>query len=144
MWIFFALGGAILWALAYVVNEQIYRKISVITTLGITTLLFSVCMLVISYFQGALAKDYDSIISSESLFRLVMVETIVLIFAEICTGFAIADKNAVLTALIGISYPVFIVLFAWLLFKENPLTTSTIAGGSLIFLGIFIIYYFNG
>lgn len=143
MWIFLALLAAMLWALAYVINEQIYKQVSVITTLGITTLFFSLSMLFMAYLSGYLSKELMLMLNSKRLFWLVSTEILVLIFAEILTGFSIVNKNAVLTSLVGISYPIFIVIFTWLLFKENQLNPSTIFGGILVFLGISIIYFFN-
>lgn len=88
-------------------------------------------------------EDLGAIRRSNQLLGLVVAETIVLMLAEVFIGLSITNKNATLAGLIEISYPVFIILFAYLLFKENQLSISAAAGGSLIFLGIFIIYYFN-
>ena len=74
---------------------------------------------------------------------MVMVQTCVLTMAEILIGLSIANKNAVFAGLIEISYPVFILLFAYLLFNENSLNLSILAGGTFVFIGVFIIFYFN-
>jgi drug/metabolite transporter (DMT)-like permease len=143
MWVIFAFVSSILWGLAYVINEQIYRKISVVTSIGITTLFTAVVMLLIACKGRFLMEDLGAIRRSNQLLGLVVAETIVLMLAEVFIGLSITNKNATLAGLIEISYPVFIILFAYLLFKENQLSISAAAGGSLIFLGIFIIYYFN-
>jgi drug/metabolite transporter (DMT)-like permease len=65
-----------------------------------------------------------------------------LLIAELCIGFSIISKNATLAGLIEISYPIFIALFSYLLFK-NKITIPTVIGGIIVFFGIFIIYYFN-
>src|ERR1043166_4979533 len=143
MWVIFAFVSSILWGLAYFINEQIYRKISVVTSIGITTLFTAVVMLLIACKGRFLMEDLGAIRRSNQLLGLVVAETIVLMLAEVFIGLSITNKNATLAGLIEISYPVFIILFAYLLFKENQLSISAAAGGSLIFLGIFIIYYFN-
>ncbi len=74
---------------------------------------------------------------------MVVAETIGLILAELFIAFSITNKNATLSGLIEISYPIFIAIFSYLLFRENQINTATIAGGILIFLGIFIIFTFN-
>jgi hypothetical protein len=56
---------------------------------------------------------------------------------------AIQSKNATLSTLIEISYPIFIILLGWILFKQNHLTPSVLIGGGLIFTGIAVIYAFN-
>ena len=143
MWIVFALIASLLWGLTYAINEQIYKKISIITSLGITTLLTAVIMLLVAYLTGSLKQDVSAIANSKQLLWLIIAEMIVLILAELFIGFSITHKNAALAGLIEISYPVFIILFAYLLFNENQLNGNTAAGGAFIFLGVFIIYYFN-
>ncbi len=56
---------------------------------------------------------------------------------------AIGDKNATLASLIEISYPVFVVLFAWLLFREAHLNVSVLAGAALVFAGVTLIILNN-
>lgn len=143
MWIIFALGASIMWGLTYVVNEQVYKKISVITSLAITTLATGIVMLLIAYGANFLKRDLQVIADSRKLLFLIIAETIILILAEVLIGFSITSKNATLAGLIEISYPIFIVLFAYLLFRQNQLSASTAVGGAFIFVGVFIIYYFN-
>ena len=56
---------------------------------------------------------------------------------------SIQSKNATLSGMIEISYPLFIAIFAYLFFKENQISLATLVGGLLIFGGVFVIYYFN-
>jgi len=65
-----------------------------------------------------------------------------LLIAEIFIGFSITAKSATLAGLVEISYPIFIALFSYLLFKSR-VSVSTLIGGGIIFCGIFVIYYFN-
>lgn len=67
---------------------------------------------------------------------------VVMLIAELFIGFSITAKSATLAGLIEISYPIFIALFSYLLFKSQ-VSTSTIIGGIIVFAGIFVIYYFN-
>jgi len=143
MWIIFALGASILWGLTYVLNEQVYKKISVITSLAITSLATFIFLLAWSYWAGLLKHDLAAIAGSKRLTYLIAAEVITLILAELCIGFSIVTKNATLAGLIEISYPIFIAIFAYLLYRENQLSSSTIIGGLLIFAGVFVIYYFN-
>jgi drug/metabolite transporter (DMT)-like permease len=143
MWIIFALGASMFWGITYVLGEQIYKKISVITSLSIATFLSSIVMLVIAYSAGLLKKDLSTIFESKRLLILVVAEAVCLMIAELGIGFSITGKNATLAGLIEISYPIFIALFAWILFRENQINLATMVGGVTIFTGIFIIYYFN-
>jgi drug/metabolite transporter (DMT)-like permease len=137
------LTASVLWGLTYAINEQLYKKISIITSLGITSLLTAIIMFLVAYQGGFLSREPVLIAESKQILRLMAAEKIVLILAEIFIGLSITGKNASLAGIIEISYPVFIVLFSYLLFKESQVNLSTVAGGILIFGGIFIIYYFN-
>lgn len=48
-------------------------------------------------------------------------------------------KNATMAGLIEISYPIFIVLFTWVLFREVHLTWTSALGGLLIVAGAVIV-----
>jgi len=143
MWIIYALGASLMWGLTYVINEQVYKKISVITSLAITTIVTGIVMLLIADAGNFLSRDLNAIGGSRRLLWLIVAESIILILAELFIGLSITNKNATLAGLIEISYPIFIALFAYLLFKENQLSASTAVGGAFIFIGVFVIYYFN-
>jgi drug/metabolite transporter (DMT)-like permease len=143
MWIIFALGASITWGLTYVVNEQVYKKISVITSLAITMLISSIVMFIVAIVTGVLKKDINAILGSQKLFYLILIQTAILIIAELFIGFSITGKNATLAGLIEISYPIFIAIFAYFLYKENQINFGTLIGGLLIFTGIAVVYYFN-
>jgi len=143
MWIFFALSAAALWGLTYAINEQVYKRISVVTSLGVTGMIASIALLLIAYFGGFLKQDVAGILNSKSLIYLVIGESIVLTLAELAIGFSIVQTNATLAGLIEISYPIFIILFAYLIFNENHLSPGLIVGGIMIFLGVVVIQVFR-
>ncbi len=143
MWIIFALGASLMWGLNYVINEQVFKNISVVTTLALTTIMTGIVMLLIATGGHFLQQDLTIITSSRRVLFLIIASTITLIVAELLIGFSITAKSATLAGLIEISYPIFIALFAYLLFKENQLNAPTAIGGALIFIGVFVIYYFN-
>lgn len=143
MWILLALAASILWGLTYVINEQVYKKISVTTSLVLTNLGLFLVLLAVALTTGIFKKDLGVIAKSPKLMALIAAETLTFVLAELCIGYSITHKNATLAGLVEISYPIFIVLFAYLLYKQNQLTTATIIGGAFIFIGVFVIYYFN-
>lgn len=49
--------------------------------------------------------------------------------------------SATYAAIGEIAYPLFVPLFAWLLFREKQWDASTVIGGALIFLGLAILIY---
>ncbi len=143
MWVIFALSASLFWGLTYVLDEKIYEKVSVITSLAITSFFAFIVLFIVSYFTGNLKTDVQQIITNKGLFILVIAGTVTLIIAELFIGFSISSKNATLAGLIEISYPIFIAITAYVLYKENQLNLSTIIGGVLVFLGVGIIYFYN-
>lgn len=143
MWIFFAVAASVLWGLVYAVNEKVYNYIRVMPYLAISFLVAGVVMTGISMMSGEFFKDMSAIISSQKLFVLVVGGIILLILAEICIGYSIMGKSATIAGLIEISYPIFIVIFSYVLFKENHMSYATALGGALVFAGISVIYAFN-
>ncbi len=143
MWILYALGASIFWGLTYVLNEQVYKKASIFTSLGLTSLIVSIVLISFATFTGQLKPDIETLFSSKKLLFFFFSGVGALLIAELFIGFSIVAKNATLAGLIEISYPVFIALFGYILFKNTQISLSTCIGGILIFLGVFIIYYFN-
>ena len=143
MWIIFALGASILWGLSYVLFEQIYKKVSVVTSLAIVCFIMMLVMLVASYFTGVLKVDLLTLGSSRKLLWLFAAGTATALFADLFIAFSITGKSATLAGLIEISYPIFIALFAYVLYRENQINLGTLVGGLLIFSGVAVVYYFN-
>jgi len=52
---------------------------------------------------------------------------------------AMGAKNPTLVSLIEISYPLFVVLFAWIFFREMQLNPRTLFGGLLVLFGVAVI-----
>lgn len=143
MWIIYALAASVFWGLTYVINEQVYKKISVVTSLAITATATGLIMLLVAHATVLLKRDFAIIVGSRNLLFLIIAETVVLLIAELFIGLSITSKSATLAGLIEISYPIFIALFAYLLYRENQLNFPTAIGGAFIFIGVFVIYYFN-
>ena len=56
---------------------------------------------------------------------------------------AISGKNATLASLIEMTYPVFVVLFAYLFYRQVHVTPSVMIGGFMILVGAGLIIYNN-
>ena len=142
MWVLLSLGASIFWGFLYVLKEQIYGKISIFTSIMISSLFLFLVTGTVSLFSGVLKRDITSIASSRELFWYIIAGLGILLAAELLIAFSITAKNATLAGLIEISYPIFIALFSYILYKSQ-VSWQTLVGGFCIFVGIFIIYYFN-
>ena len=56
---------------------------------------------------------------------------------------AIGSKNATLASLIEITYPVFVALFSYLMFRHVHINASVVLGGLLVIAGAGLIIYNN-
>jgi len=143
MWLIFALGASVFWGITYVINEQVYKHISVLSSITITLVASGLLVGLVALGTGALGKDVAVLGASPKILWLVIGGVVVLTIAELLIGFSIVGKNATIAGLIEISYPLFIVLFSYLIFRESNLTLATIVGGAFVFVGVGIIYAFN-
>lgn len=143
MWLLYSLLSAVIWGANYLFYEKILARISVSTLYFIDLTVGAIVFLFFALFNNAFTKDISLIQSSKSLQILILATVITSILANLFIALAIQSKNATLSTLIEISYPVFIILLGWLLFKENNLSLSVLIGGGLIFSGITVIYMFS-
>ena len=63
------------------------------------------------------------------------------LFGEVMVYMAITGKNATLASLIEMTYPVFVVLFAYLFYRQMHVTSSVFIGGLMILVGAGLIVY---
>src|SRR3989344_6532225 len=117
MWLIFAASASALWGLSYALSEQIYKYASIYTTLAVDTLIISVAFFIAAWYKGVLKSDITVITTSPKVATLFVAGVIVFAFAELFIALSITSKNATLAGLIEISYPLFIALFAYLLFR---------------------------
>ena len=143
MWFLYAILSAIIWGANYLFYEKVLSKISISTLYFIDLTVGALVFLLFALFNNSFIKDLSTIQNSKSLLLLVLATVVTSILANLFIALAIQSKNATLSTLIEISYPIFIIIIAWLLFRENNLTPSVLIGGTLIFSGIAIIYSFN-
>ena|SRR3990167_5810937 len=141
MWVLLAIAASLFWGLTYVLCEQLYKSISVETVLAITSFFIFLFLTIIAWMQQSLGRDLQTIASSRNLQILFIANIAALMIAELCIAFSIQGKNATLAGIIETSYPIFIVLFAYFLFRENQLSIGTAMGGLLIISGVGLISY---
>lgn len=143
MWLLYALFAAVLWGFEYTFAEKVLKYISVPVFLALELFVASIILAIMAWISGAWQKDVMILSSSSRVSLFFVLGIIAFTTANVLICTAIQSKNATLSSLIEISYPLFIALMTWLLFRENELSWNVGIGGALIFSGLFIIYYFN-
>ncbi len=140
-WYVTALGAAIVWGVHYPLLDHALKRLSLFTVLFLTVLPM---LLAAPFFYSTLSADLGVWQKLEWSERW----TILLIpFTSLAGALllfqAISDKNATLASLIEISYPVFVALFAWLLFRQVHFNASVLVGALLVFAGVAVIILNN-
>ncbi|KTC76755.1 DMT family transporter [Legionella brunensis] len=138
MWLIFAIAAALLWGLNYSLAEKILHSISPVTLLALEMLIGAIIFSLVSYFT-TFKKDLALLSTEPTLLWLTILEVAIVILASFFIVYSIQFKNATLAGIVELIYPLFIILFTWLLFRENHVDTSVIIGGLLIFVGVLII-----
>lgn len=141
-WIVYALSAAMLWGASYAASGPILRS-------GMPPLLFYVCYslfnfclsLIILLAHGKITTLFEwprSLCSNAPWFLFSLFAASL---GALMTYMAIGEKNASLASLIEISYPLFVVLFTWLFFREVELNVMTAVGAFLVISGVSLILW---
>jgi drug/metabolite transporter (DMT)-like permease len=140
MWILYALAASLCWGMSYAASGPLLRK-------GLNPLIFFLGYSLFG-FLGALLV----MLCTGRIFTLFKSSTLTsadlgwFLFSiggsalgAYLTYAAMGAKNPTLVSLIEISYPLFVVLFAWLFFHQLEMRPITIAGGLLVLVGVAVI-----
>jgi len=140
MWLFYALAASLCWGISYAASGPILKK-------GLSPALFFFGYSLLG-FAGSLVflistGKLSSALKMEGLDRgdwgwfLFSIGGSAL--GAFLTYVAMSAKNPTLASLIEISYPLFVILFAWIFFREMQLNAMTLCGGLLVIAGVAVI-----
>lgn len=140
MWIFYALFAALCWGMSYASCGPLLKK-------GLNPLIFllgySLCgflgAAITLFFSGKQQGGLQLQDMSRSELGWFLFSVGGSAIGAYLTYAAMGAKNPTLVALIEISYPIFVVFFAWLFFREMQLTPVTLCGGLLVLSGVAVI-----
>ena len=140
MWILYALAASLCWGMSYAASGPLLRKglSPLVFFLGYSLFGFLGALLVM-LFTGRIFTFLKSntLTSADLSWFLFSIAGSAL--GAYLTYAAMGAKNATLASLIEISYPLFVVLFAWLFFHQMEMRPITIAGGLLVLAGVAVI-----
>ncbi len=141
-WWMFAFGAAAIWGVHYVLLERVMTIASPITVYLLPTVL---SMILVPFFYNTIVEDVKAVMAATYDIKLAMgIIMFTSVIASLGLYKAIAMSNATLASLIEIAYPIFVVIFAYLIFDQNHLAHWTTAlGGVLILAGAGLVVY-NG
>lgn len=136
-WFILALIGAVLWGLHYPLLEKALEFLSPLTIMFMVS---SVMAISIGILHKELYSEIVTLSGESTKNKLFLLGVILTEFAAIyMVTKAISQGNATYVSLIEISYPVFVIIFGYLLFKVNHFNGPIIIGSIMIFAGTALI-----
>lgn len=136
-WYIPAIAAAVIWGLHYPLIEFALRRVSLTTVVMLTALPMALVALA---FPARLANDWREFLTLPNSERMMIAAIACTSLAgTVCLYLAVRGRNATLASLIEISYPAFVAIFAWLLFREWQLNTGVLLGAGLVFVGTTLI-----
>lgn len=136
-WYITALGAATIWGIHYPLIDHALKKVSVFSILMLTAI---PVLLIAPFFSETLLSDYKILKALDGRSQLtIMAIGLTSVLASLLLFASIGNKNATLASLIEITYPVFVAMFAFILFKQIHFNSSVILGGILVMTGAGII-----
>lgn len=140
-WYLAALGAAVVWGIHYPLIAHAMKHVSLPTVLVLSVLPLFVLG---PFFYRPVLADLHSLGELGWGVRVpILVLSVTSLLGTVLLYIAVGGKNATLAAMIEISYPVFVALFSWLLFREMQINASVLAGALLVFAGVAIIIFGN-
>lgn len=140
-WYVTALGAAMIWGIHYPLVDNALKRLSPVGVLMLTAIPI---LLVAAVFYRHLAADYLVIKGMDWGAKLLVIAlSVTSIVGTLLLYMSINSRNATLASLMEISYPVFVVLFSYVLFRQSHINPSVIAGGVLVFAGVALIILNN-
>jgi drug/metabolite transporter (DMT)-like permease len=138
-WYVAALGAAVTWGIYYPLVDMALKRISLYSVILLSMI---PVLLVMPLFLKTLSNDIETVktlpVSEQWIIACL---GLIGLFGEVMVNMAITGKNATLASLIEMTYPVFVVLFAYLFYRQMHVTSSVFIGGLMILLGAGLIIY---
>lgn len=136
-WYIPAIAAALVWGVHYPLIEHALKRVSLTTVVLLTA---APMALVALAFPARLAEDWRALGALPTGERLLIAAIALTSLAgTVLLYLAVRGRNATLASLIEISYPAFVAIFAWILFREWQLNAGVLLGAALVFAGTAII-----
>ena len=140
-WYIAALGAAITWGIYYPLVDMALKRISLYSVILLSMI---PVLLVMPLFLRTVSNDIETVKALPASEQWVIaVLGLIGLFGEVMVYIAITGKNATLASLIEMTYPVFVVLFAYVFYRHMHVTASVFVGGLMILVGAGLIIYNN-
>lgn len=142
MWIVYALIVSITRGIQYAVLDKVLVSVPIVVLCFVSSI-FNTIFFGIFFYLGNYSKHFKEYFADRNILRLFILITVLYMVSSSLILVAIQNKNATIASLIEISYPIFVVLFSYIFYKNVQINTWIIIWGVLIFVGIALVYMFS-
>ena len=135
-WFLYAIAAAILWGLNYALTEKLMKTFSTAIVLLSAALGGLVMAILMGLSGGGFRRDLELLQAGGREVWWLVASVVVYVVANLCILASVRGSNATIAAVVETTYPLFTVVFAWLLFREMQATSGTLLGAVLIIAGV--------
>lgn len=132
--------GAMLYGFNYAILGSVLKSMSISTFMFYNFFVSAVFTALIIWFDRA-NLNTTQITTEPKVVGMLVMGIAAAWCAWMITTMVIKHVNPTYAAIGEIAYPVFVPLFAWMLFRDKQWDMATIVGGALVFAGLFVIIY---
>ena len=140
-WYLAALAAAVTWGVYYPLVDMALKRISLYSVILLSMI---PVLLAMPFFLKTVSDDLETVralpVSEQWIFASL---GLIGLFGEVMVYLAITGKNATLASLIEMTYPLFVVIFAYLFYRQMHVTPAVFVGGLMILSGAGLIIYNN-
>jgi drug/metabolite transporter (DMT)-like permease len=139
-WWGYALLSAACWGIQYVLMETLFRRVDFAAAFSFLSLANGILVAAVLWIFYP-RQNWWKLGESWSVIGLVLLYLVFGTGAYLFNALAINQKNATLASLLEISYPLFIILFTALFFRQIHLDLIGMIGAVLILLGCVLVVF---
>ncbi|MDO8482718.1 MAG: DMT family transporter [bacterium] len=136
----YAVAAAVTWGLVYAIDQKILTKVSPLSLLFVNSLLALIVTLPVLFWDLNSVKTL--LASGKQNLILIITSLLLGTAASFFIFSAIKNLDASTASIIEITYPIFVILFSFLLFKQ-AINIYFALGALLIFAGTVIVIKFG-
>lgn len=137
-WFWMALSAAGLWGLGYTINQITLRHFSVLELLFFESVVVSLVFFIYFAWFGNWGSFLFKL-ANPKLLILILLSSFIYIAASFLILSSISASNAGLAAIIESCYPIFTILFSYLIFRDAQFNFISAIGVVLIICGIVLV-----
>jgi drug/metabolite transporter (DMT)-like permease len=139
-WWGYALLSAACWGIQYVLMETLFRRVDFAAAFSFLSLANGILVAAVLWIFYP-RQNWWKLGESWPVIELVILYLVFGTGAYLFNALAINEKNATLASLLEISYPLFIILFTAIFFRQVHLDPVGIAGAVLILFGCVLVVF---